>query len=73
MSKGTFIGYIEDGEKPFDAIARISTMAAQNGYTAYALCCRDCREPYGNGYTCLCTRTERIRHEEWIKKNHPIR
>lgn len=57
--RGSFlIGYIEDGERMVDAIARVACLAGQNGYTGYAIHCRTCNEPFGDGPTCYCTRKE---------------
>jgi hypothetical protein len=55
----TLRGYIENGETMFDAIARVSVLAGQNGCTDYEIRCRVCDWPYEKhergGYQCACT------------------
>jgi len=59
MSHGTCLKwYIEKGETPFDAIARLATMAGQNGFTSYALHCRTCDQPFKENYECGCSKPE---------------
>jgi len=47
--------YIEDGERPVDAIARIAVLAGQNGCDGYALMCRKCDMPFTENFDCDCT------------------
>ena len=62
-------GYIEEGERPIDAIARIAVLAGQNGCSGYALCCRKCNMPYAEYYGCECE--EKI-YQDYLKSTKPI-